>query len=89
MHGFRSGIVVSVIALCGLLAAPGPAGAQLTPERIRSFHADIRIQPSGTIRVVEEIEYDFNGFERHGIYREIAVRLPYDGRYERIYPLEM
>ena len=41
------------------------------------------------MEIVEEIEYDFNGFERHGIFREIPVRLAYDDRYDRVYPLEV
>jgi len=39
--------------------------------------------------VTENIDYDFASNRRHGIFREIPVRLDYDSRYERIYPLEV
>jgi uncharacterized membrane protein YgcG len=71
------------------LGHPGSASAQGGGERIRAFDADIRIEGDGSILVVERIEYDFDALERHGIYRDIPVRLPFDDRYDRVYPLEV
>lgn len=41
-------------------------------EVIESFVSDITIQRDGSFTVEESISYDFEGAERHGIYRDIA-----------------
>ena len=40
-------------------------------EKIQSFDSKIVINKDGTIEVEEKIIYDFDGFDRHGIYRDI------------------
>jgi len=57
-------------------------------ERISSYDVDIRIETTGDIHVTEVIDYDFATAQRHGIFREIPVRLHYDDRYDRIFPLD-
>lgn len=50
-------------------------------EEIRNFHSEIFINRDGTIDVREDIEYDFQYAERHGIYRDIPYN--YDFGYKR------
>lgn len=57
-------------ALLAVALAPGAA----LGETIRDFSADLFLERSGAFSVVERIRYDFEGAERHGIYREIPIR---------------
>jgi uncharacterized membrane protein len=45
-------------------------------EMITKFDADYTIVPDATVKVVENITYDFSGNERHGIYRTINNKHP-------------
>jgi uncharacterized membrane protein len=50
-------------------------------EEIKSFNADILINKDGTINVKETIIYDFQGQQRHGIFRKIdSIKTNQDGR---------
>jgi len=71
-----------------LALLPGPALAQ-GQERIPSYDVRIEIEPSGDILVTERIVYDFGAAERHGIFRDIPVRFPYDDRSDRLYRVEV
>lgn len=64
-----------------------PATAQEGFERVVSYRVQLDIRADGQLAVDETIEYDFGPLERHGIYRTIPVRFPYepDGDYERVY----
>jgi uncharacterized membrane protein YgcG len=42
-------------------------------ERIRDFDVAVMVRPDGTLGVEEHIHWDFEGAERHGIYREIPI----------------
>jgi len=75
------------LAVVGLLA--GPASAQVLGERIDRYDVDIEIGPTGSMLVTETIDYDFGSTQHHGIDRLIPVRLDYNSRYERIYPLHV
>ena len=59
--------------LVALLFLPVIAGAQDTGWTITDFHADYVVHPDGSLGVIERIEVDFDGLERHGIYRTIPV----------------
>jgi uncharacterized membrane protein len=49
-----------------------PLSAQTTSgEKIQKFDAQIKINKDGTINISEKIVYDFDGLEKHGIYRTI------------------
>ncbi len=72
-----------------VLLLPRPAASQTAGERIVRYDVDIRIEASGSILVRETIDYDFGGSRRHGIYRDIPVRFPYDDAYDRVYPLRV
>lgn len=50
-------------------------------EQINSFNSSITINPDGTIDVFENIEYDFESLDRHGIFRTIdRVKENQDGK---------
>ncbi len=88
---------VAFVALAVLLAwaALGvvgpPSGAQGSGERIESFDAQLTVNPSGTVSVVETIRYNFGFNARHGIIREIPTRFVYepDDRYDRVTPIAL
>ena len=84
-------IVAAILAIV-LPAAATPEGGTSAPgggERIISYTAQIGIQHNGAIRVTEKIIYDFGADQRHGIFRVIPVRVRYDGRYDRVYPIDV
>ena len=56
-----------------LLGSAGVARAQDTGWTITDFHADYVVHPDGSLGVIERIVVDFDGLERHGIYRAIEV----------------
>ena len=67
-----------VVILIGLLAGLGlalPAHAE-DGDRIRSFTIDYSIREDGLVDVVETIDYEFAGSDRHGIYRALITRQP-------------
>ena len=64
------------------------AAAQLV-ESIRDYRVEMRVEEDGDLDVREVIAYDFGENERHGILRSIPVRLRYDDRYDRVYPVEI
>src|SRR5439155_7219354 len=76
------------LALFFVLASPIAARAQ-SGERINEYRVEIRIQPDGSLVVTEFIVYDFDGSVRHGIFRDIPDRYPFDGRYDRVYPIDV
>ncbi|MGQ0669307.1 MAG: DUF2207 domain-containing protein, partial [Actinomycetota bacterium] len=86
-HTRRSRIALAAVSATAgvLLIASSPASAQVGGERIVRYDVDIRIEPSGSIVVLETIEYDFGVVPKHGIFRDIPVRIPYDKTYDRIY----
>ncbi len=55
--------------------------AESRAELIKNFHSEITINRDGTVNVREDIEYDFQYAERHGIYRDIPYK--YDYGYKR------
>jgi uncharacterized protein (TIGR04222 family) len=87
-HAAWAGLVVGVVALLPLLVAPA-AAAQIGSERITSYAVDIKVETTGSLLITETIDYDFGFSPHHGIYRDVPVRLDYDSRYERIYPLHV
>jgi uncharacterized membrane protein len=46
----------------------------VSAETIRDFKSNIRINTDRSIRVEENISYDFGNIERHGIYRTIPLK---------------
>lgn len=87
MRRILSLLLVAVAAL--LVLAPGRAQAQTGGEHVSSYDVDLSVEPNGDLVVRETIDYDFGSFPRHGIFRDIPVRLHYDSRYDRVYPLKV
>lgn len=77
------------LVLVALILLAVPSGAQGVGERITAYDVDIRVESSGDLLITEIIDYDFGSNTRHGIFRDIPVRLDYDSRYERVYPLKV
>jgi uncharacterized membrane protein YgcG len=88
---FSSAVVsaIAAVVLATILAAPRGASAQTGGERITSYDTGIAIQRDGSILVTERIVYNFGSNQRHGIFREIPVRLRYNGSYDRIYRVDV
>ncbi|TDT33763.1 DUF2207 domain-containing protein [Naumannella halotolerans] len=61
----------TALATVGLL--PGLAHAE-SGDVITSFDIDYVVNADGTVEVTETIDYSFAGSDRHGIYRELAIR---------------
>jgi uncharacterized membrane protein YgcG len=71
-----------------LLLLAGPAGAQSAEEIIHDYGVEIQILPDGDLRITETIDYDFGSQLRHGIFRAIPTRFPYDDVNDRVFPIE-
>jgi len=80
-------VVLLVAASAAVLLSAGPAAAQ--GESILSYDVSIRVETDGSLTVLEQIVYDFDGTPHHGIYRDIPNRLTYDSTYDREYPIEV
>ena len=65
--------VLALLVSAALLPLPGNMHAQDTGWTITDFHADYVVHPDGSLGVIERIVVDFDGLERHGIYRTIPV----------------
>jgi Predicted membrane protein (DUF2207) len=76
-----------LVAVPLLLLLAGPAGAQ-SAEVIRDYRVEIRILSDGDLRITETIDYDFGSQLRHGIFRTIPTRFPYDDVNDRVFPIE-
>jgi uncharacterized membrane protein YgcG len=66
----RVTLLASIVTFL-ILLAPFYVSAQLRGEHVRSFETTAKINKDGTVDIKEIIVYDFNGLERHGIYRDI------------------
>ncbi|MGH2681070.1 MAG: DUF2207 domain-containing protein [Actinomycetota bacterium] len=81
--------LLSTVAVAGLLLMlGGPATGQSGDEVIHSYDVDIRILDDGDLLVTERIDYDFGSALRHGIFRTIPSRFPYDDVNDRVMPIE-
>src|SRR2546428_5680283 len=78
--------VTALAALAVLAARPAPAVAQ-SGERIVDYNVGVRIDRTGDLLVTEDIDYDFGGAHRHGIFRDLPVRARYDDKFDRRYPV--
>jgi uncharacterized membrane protein YgcG len=77
-------ILAAAIALSGYLAAPALADEGWVIER---FAADITIQKDSSLHILESIDADFGGLQKHGIFRTIPVRYRWDDNHLRVYQL--
>ncbi len=77
--------LIAVVALT--VAGAAPVAAADSGWTIDAFNADIAIRPSGALAIVETIDVDFGGLQKHGIFRTIRTRYRYDDRRDRTYGL--
>jgi uncharacterized membrane protein YgcG len=82
-----AGLGVVLVAVLTVLGA-SPAQAAIG-ETIRSYDVTLTVLRNGDLQVSETIEYDFGAAtDRHGIFRDIPTRVPYDRTDDRIYELD-
>lgn len=89
-QGRRASLWLAAIIVLAALTVPfasDEAHAQDTGWTIERFHSDMAIQPDTSLLVTEEIDVDFAGLQKHGIFRELKVRFNYNSRHERVYGL--
>ncbi|MDP9321425.1 MAG: DUF2207 domain-containing protein [Chloroflexota bacterium] len=77
---------VAVLAVLVLAAAPASADTGWT---IDAFRADIAIRADGSLAILESIDVDFDGLQKHGIFRDIPRRYRYDDTHDRLYRLSV
>ena len=65
----KKALLVGIGFLGVFFCIPGISHA----EKINEFNAAITVQKNAELRVVEKIQYDFEGASRHGIFRSIAT----------------
>ncbi len=82
--------VATVVLLVGVSVAAGPARAAWAEgaESISRYDVTINVAADATMRVTETITYDFGNNERHGIMRDIPVRVHVDDTHDRVYPID-
>ena len=84
MRAARALLLAGLLAAALVVVAATPAAAQ-AGERIDAYAAELVVENNGDLRVRETITYDFGTNQKHGIFRFIPVRFPYDNKYDRIY----
>jgi uncharacterized membrane protein YgcG len=86
----RAAILVACLAATAVVVSSSSTSAQ-TSERITRYDTDLTIEPDGGLLVHETIVYDFGTTPRHGIIREIPVRVDYPPKenYDRVYPIDV
>lgn len=74
--------IVAVLAILMANASPASADGGWV---IDAFHADIAVRADGSLSIVEAIDVDFDGLQKHGIFRDIPTRYRYDDTRDRVY----
>lgn len=91
----RAALLGGLAAIAAVLLSSAPAvsatTAQFGPEQIRNYVVDVRIEPTGLVRVHETIDYDFGVVPKHGIFRDVLVRFDYPPKanHDRVYPFQV
>jgi hypothetical protein len=62
-----------IIITAGFFALFSPAAA-LAQEKINNFDVSIKINQDASINISERVEYDFDGLQKHGIFRDIPIK---------------
>ncbi len=68
-----------------LISAPNAAAAE---DSVDSWTVNFVVQENGDVSVREELVYRFGSSDRHGIYRLLVTREPFDDKNDRIYEIE-
>src|SRR5690349_19697986 len=83
-RGRRLSVLALLLAAAVLLAGPGAAAHAAGDEGMDSFAAVYDLQPDGSMKVTETITWRFpSGAERHGIFRNIVVRMGWNDEQDR------
>jgi type II secretory pathway pseudopilin PulG len=56
---------------------------------ILNFHSDVSIASDSALTIREDIWVDFQGLQKHGIFRTIPLRYRYDNTHDRYYELNV
>jgi uncharacterized membrane protein YgcG len=87
----RRGLAMLAVVACSGLVAAAPAAALVGTgeEHITSYDVVLTVNDDGTLAVRETIDYDFAfALFKHGIFRTIPVRVPYDKDNDRLYEVD-
>jgi uncharacterized membrane protein YgcG len=82
------GVVAAFAALWTILLSGTVAHAD-EGWVILNFHSDITIAADSTLTIREDIFVDFQGQQKHGIFRTIPLRYRYDDTHDRFYELNV
>ena len=82
-----AGILTMLVTLASLaLAGAGIAHADYG-DRITTYDIEYAVEQDGSVHVTETITYQFASYGRHGIYRDLLVRVPIDEEHDRRYAI--
>ncbi|WP_432542337.1 DUF2207 domain-containing protein [Kineococcus sp. SYSU DK002] len=84
MRSVLLGSLAAAVVLVGPLALPAAAA---DGERVVSVTAGLTVERDGSLRVREEIVYDFGDDGHHGLERVVPVRARHDRTHDRSYPV--
>lgn len=75
-----------LLVLAGVVAGVvlGTSSGAWADESIATYGVQLTVHADGTFHVREQIAYDFDGAERHGIFRMLPVRYTYDDNSDRV-----
>jgi uncharacterized membrane protein YgcG len=79
-------VAIGILLFAFSFAAPALADEGWVIER---FAADITIAKDGSLHIVEAIDANFGGLQKHGIFRTIPVRYQWDDTHLRVYQLQV
>jgi len=87
--GRARSLAAGVGGVLGVLAVVAASPAQAAfGETIRSYDVTLTVLRNGDLQVSETVEYDFGAGQRHGIFRDIPTRVPYDQTDDRVYEVD-
>jgi uncharacterized protein (TIGR04222 family) len=78
---------LAAVVSAAIVATAWPGLAQ-SGEVIRGYEVRIEIADDGDLVIVEQLDYDFGGASRHGIFRTIPSRFYVDETFDRIHRIE-
>jgi uncharacterized membrane protein len=81
------GLLRFIVVIAMVVAMATPARAADTGWTIDQFRADITVRADGSLAILESIDVDFDGLQKHGIFRDIPTRYQYDDTRDRLYGL--
>lgn len=82
--------LVGLLLAAALIALPASAATAAGDERMQSFDVVYDLQPDGSVQVKETIVWQFpSGEQRHGIFRNIVVRMGWQDQEDQYRYYEM